>query len=90
MRDIDLLFEKLRKSGFRSGFKLMGRELDYLNAKGLDVILSHGRDFIDKRLASASRLLYVTIPYLSLSMQRLLAAGDALRNGTKYPKKITS
>ena len=78
MRDIDLLFEKLRKSGFRSGFKLMGRELDYLNAKGLDVILSHGRDFIDKR------------PYLSLSMQRLLAAGDALRNGTKYPKKITS
>jgi len=54
MRDIDLLFEKLRKSGFRSGFELMGRELDYLNANGLDVILSHGRDFIDKRLAPAN------------------------------------
>jgi glucokinase len=31
MKDIDLLFERLSKSGFRSGFELKGRELEYLN-----------------------------------------------------------
>lgn len=54
MTDIDLLFERLSKSGFRSGFELKGRELEYLNTKGLDVILSHGRDFIEERLAPAN------------------------------------
>ena len=54
MSDIDLLFRRLSKSRFRSGFKLKGRELEYLNSKGLDVILSHGRDFIDERLAPAN------------------------------------
>ena len=54
MRDLDSLFQRLSKSSFRSGFKLKGKELEYLNSKGLDVILDHGRDFINTRLAPAN------------------------------------
>ncbi len=54
MSDLDLLFEKLAKSHFRSSFELKGRELEYLNSKGLDKILEHGRDFIETRLAPAN------------------------------------
>ena len=35
MSDLDLLFEKLAKSRFRSSFKLKGRELEYLKSKGI-------------------------------------------------------
>jgi len=51
MRDIDLLFKRLSKSRFRSSFKLKGKELEYLKSKGLKTVLSHGRDFVDERLA---------------------------------------
>jgi len=54
MRDLDLLFEKLAKPRFRSRFKLDGKELSYLKDKGLDVILEHGRDFVETRLAPAN------------------------------------
>jgi len=54
MRDLDLLFQKLSKSRFRSSFKLKGKELDYLNSKGVDIILEHGREFIATRLAPAN------------------------------------
>ena len=54
MKDLDLLFKKLSQSNFRSSFKLKGKELDYLNSKGLEIILEHGQDFIDKRLAPAN------------------------------------
>ncbi len=54
MKDLDLLFQRLAKSSFRSRFKLKGKELDYLNTKGLDVIINHGRDFMDSRLAPAN------------------------------------
>ncbi len=54
MKDLDLLFKSLQKSDFRSSFKLKGKELEYLNSKGLDTILEHGRDFIEKRLAPAN------------------------------------
>ncbi len=54
MTDLELLFQKLAKSTFRSSFKLKGKELEYLNSKGLGVILKHGRDFIDQRLAPAN------------------------------------
>ena len=47
------LFERLAKSRFRSGFRLKGKELDYLRSKGLDVILLHGRDFLTERLKPA-------------------------------------
>ncbi len=54
MNDLDLLFKSLSGSSFRSGFKLKGKELEYLNSKGLDTILEHGHDFIEKRLAPAN------------------------------------
>ena len=50
MQTADILFERLSKSKFRSGFTLKGRELEYLKAKGLDTVLSHGRAFINERL----------------------------------------
>jgi len=54
MKDLDLLFKKLSQSTFRSSFKLKGKELEYLNSKGIYIILQHGRDFIDERLAPAN------------------------------------
>ncbi len=54
MSDLDILFQKLAKSRFRSSFELKGKELDYLNSKGLDEILEHGSDFIETRLAPAN------------------------------------
>ena len=51
MRDLDELFEAFRRSEFRSKFRLSPRESAYLREKGLDVVLSHARDFIEKRLA---------------------------------------
>ncbi len=54
MSDLDLLFEKLAKSRFRSSFKLKGRELEYLKSKGVNIILEHGREFIATRLAPAN------------------------------------
>lgn len=53
MRDLDDVFAKLPSSPFRSRFKLRGGDLSYLHARGMDVVLSHARDFIDKRLAPA-------------------------------------
>lgn len=54
MSDLDILFQKLAKSRFRSSFKLKGKELEYLNSKGVSIILEHGRDFINERLAPAN------------------------------------
>ena len=51
--DLDLLFEKLNKSPFRSRFTLRGRELLYLREKGIDKIMEHARVFIGERLAPA-------------------------------------
>lgn len=45
------LFRRLGDSKFRSGFSLKGKDLDYLQQKGMDVIEQHARDFIKKRLA---------------------------------------
>jgi hypothetical protein len=53
MRDLDDLFAALEKSGFRRGFQLRGKDLDYLRDKGLPVVLSHAQDFIAKRLSPA-------------------------------------
>jgi len=51
LRDIDSVLERLSKSQFRSRFTLRGRELLYLNEKGMDTITEHARAFIDERLA---------------------------------------
>lgn len=54
MVDLDNTFSQLAKSKFRSSFKLKGKELEYLNSKGIDIILEHGRNFIDTRIAPAN------------------------------------
>lgn len=53
MQDLDQLFTALAKSAFRSGFQLRGKDLAYLQQKGLSVVLDHAEDFISKRLAPA-------------------------------------
>ena len=56
MRDIDEVFGALGRSKFRSGFKLRGKELEYLEQKGLAEILEHGRGFVAERLGEAEPL----------------------------------
>jgi len=51
MRDLDELFEALKRSEFRSRFRLRDKEAAYLQEKGLETILDHARDFVTKRLA---------------------------------------
>ncbi|MCX5647006.1 MAG: DUF4186 domain-containing protein [Phycisphaerae bacterium] len=53
MRDLDDLFEALGRSEFRRRFRLRDKEAAYLRDKGLDTVLAHARDFVDKRLAPA-------------------------------------
>jgi len=53
MRDLDDLFAALARSKFRCRFRLAKKEREYLARKTLPVILQHGRDFIDQRLAPA-------------------------------------
>ena len=52
-KDLDLLFEKLKKSPFRSRFTLRGRELLYLREKGIEKVMEHASAFIGERLAPA-------------------------------------
>lgn len=53
MRDIDEVFAALGRSRFRSRFHLGKKEAEYLNQKGVSVIIEHARDFITTRLAPA-------------------------------------
>ena len=53
VRDLDEVFAELARSDFRRRFRLRGKELDYLRAKGLPLVLRHAADFIEKRLAPA-------------------------------------
>ena len=53
MREIRDLFDALAKSAFRQRFRLGPLERRYLDEKGLEVVLSHARDFIQDRLAPA-------------------------------------
>src|SRR6516225_5575925 len=54
MRDFDALFKRLARSDFRRKFHLGAGEREYLDRKGLEVVLSHGTEFIAKRLAPAN------------------------------------
>ena len=56
MRDPDDLFTALLRSEFRRGFRLRGRELDYLRNKGLPQVMEHAADFVRQRLAPAEPL----------------------------------
>jgi predicted Fe-S protein YdhL (DUF1289 family) len=53
MHDLNEIFDALSGSDFRRGFRLRGKELEYLRGKGLGVVLGHAADFIEKRLAPA-------------------------------------
>jgi hypothetical protein len=54
MRELDEIFVALSKSAFRSRFHLQGKDIAYLHNKGLPTVISHGKDFVKKRLAPAS------------------------------------
>jgi hypothetical protein len=56
MRDVNEILASLQSSDFRSAIKLRGKELDYLRSKGMETILKHAADFIEKRLAPAEPL----------------------------------
>lgn len=53
MKDVEEVFARLGDSDFRSRIHLEEKERDYLARKGMDVVLSHAADFIEKRLAPA-------------------------------------
>lgn len=52
-RKLDEVFAALERSAFRRRFRLRGRESEYLRRKGLEVVMGHAADFIEKRLAPA-------------------------------------
>jgi predicted Fe-S protein YdhL (DUF1289 family) len=54
MRNLDDVFARLQTSPFRRRFRLSGAERQYLVQKGLDLVMEHAADFIDKRLAPAN------------------------------------
>ena len=53
MRELSALFAALSQSAFRKKFHLQGKDLEYLQNKGLATVISHADDFISKRLAPA-------------------------------------
>jgi hypothetical protein len=56
MRDLDVVFPKLAASPFRAKFRLGPKDRAYLDARGLDVVAEHARDFVARRLAPAEPL----------------------------------
>ena len=54
MQTVDEALDKLQKSAFRRKFHLSQKDREYVREKGMDVIHSHGEDFIAKRLAPAA------------------------------------
>lgn len=53
VKEINSVFEALARSPFRRKFRLSAGERGYLRAKGLSVILEHGRELVARRLAPA-------------------------------------
>jgi hypothetical protein len=53
MKDLQEVFAGLSQSPFRRNIRLQQKERQYLHNKGLDEILQHAMDFIEKRLAPA-------------------------------------
>jgi hypothetical protein len=52
-REVSEIFARLSKSGFRRRFHLNAVDRNYLERKGIAIVLDHAADFIEKRLASA-------------------------------------
>ena len=53
MRPLDELFAALERSAFRRRFRLDARDRADLEARGLETVLAHARDFVARRLAPA-------------------------------------
>ncbi len=53
MCDLEDLFAVLAQSSFRRKFRLQGKDLAYLQEKGMPLVLAHAADFIAMRLAPA-------------------------------------
>lgn len=53
MKDLEEIFVRLAKSDFRSRIHLKEKEREYLERKGMELMLRHAADFIEKRLAPA-------------------------------------
>ncbi len=53
MQTIEQALEKLKRSKFRARFYLNDNDMKYLEAKGMEVIESHARDFVRSKLAPA-------------------------------------
>ncbi|MEY8709162.1 DUF4186 domain-containing protein [Mangrovibacter phragmitis] len=54
MESMEVLFQRLGRSQFRSRFHLGVKEREYCLKKGPEVVCQHAADFIAKRLAPAS------------------------------------
>ena len=48
--------DKLAQSKFRSSFTLKQKDIDYIDAKGIDTIRRHAYDFVTKRLADVTKV----------------------------------
>jgi predicted Fe-S protein YdhL (DUF1289 family) len=53
MRILQEVFADLSKSSFRNKIRLQQKEQQYLRDKGMNVVLKHAAEFIEKRLAPA-------------------------------------
>ena len=53
MATVDEALIKLSRSEFRSSFKLSKKDKKYINEKGMEIIHSHTRDFVSKKLSPA-------------------------------------
>src|SRR6476620_3305754 len=53
MRDLDALLTALARSKFSCRLPPLGCELAYRRSRGIEKVLEHARDVIDKRLAPA-------------------------------------
>jgi hypothetical protein len=53
MKSVQEVLDTLPTSEFRRRIRLGRKEAEYLNSKGLETVLSHAADFIEKRLAPA-------------------------------------
>ena len=51
--DLDDVFDRLARSSFRRRFRLGAAERGYLERRGLEAVMSHGKTFIEERLAPA-------------------------------------
>lgn len=54
MVSIDEVFVRIRRSSFRQKFRLVGKELAYLQTWGLVHVMKHAGEIIDKRVGVAN------------------------------------